>query len=147
MENMQTSMTLKHGKNGYKYKIPNTKKGAARTWQAVYARTASEAKKLAFIKARGISRVMWGINANTIGVEIPKEITKLAAKMDPSKIKTSLNEIAFEGEGTDTQSIVTTNKVKEIEAYASTAMGEAEPIAKRYMDRLIKLEMKKRKDV
>lgn len=141
-----TSYDLEAWRNGFKYKIPNTKKGA-KSWKVLYAKTAAEAKKLAFIKARGISRIMWGLNSPKIDVETPKEISKLVAKMDSSAVIPALNEIFLRGVGTDKQILSTTNKVKDIQNYASTAKEYAEPYAKKYMDILVKQELKKRKKV
>ena len=90
---------------------------------------------------------MWGLNSPKIDVETPKEISKLVAKMDSSAVIPALNEIFLRGVGTDKQILSTTNKVKDIQNYASTAKEYAEPYAKKYMDILVKQELKKRKKV
>ena len=67
-------------RSGMKFKILYTKRGIKRGQAFAYCKTIGQAKKLAKIKNRGISRIAWGKTLPVIGINVPKTVVRLMRK-------------------------------------------------------------------
>ena len=105
--------------NKMRYKVLYTKAGIKQGTAFAYTKTISAAKKAARIANRGISRIMWGKNIESIGMPIPPSVQRLIAK-SPNTQKHNLNRFNLTQFGDET-SMEIVNDVAQIERYAQIA--------------------------
>ena len=107
--------------NKYKmrFKVLYTKKGVKSDTAFAYTKTLAQAKKASKIANRGLSRVMWGKDLDSIGAKIPNSILRLIRK-SPNLEKLNYNKVRMFTQKDET-SVEIENSVTKIESYAGIA--------------------------
>ena len=137
-----TAQDYKQLRAGMKFKVLNTKKGVKKGVAFAYCKKISQAKKLAKIKNRGLSRVMWGKDMQSIDRPVPASIQRLQHK-SPEMTNKQLN-IISQQKNKDEVSVEITNKVSQIQAYAKLAQRQGEKkVMKQINSRLKQIADKK----
>lgn len=114
-----TEEDRKQIKNKMKFKVLYTKNGIKKGTAFAYTKSISQAKKAAKIANRGISRVMWGKNLESISATVPSSLQRLIRK-SPSISKYNFNKVSLKAENDET-SVLVVNNIKNVERYAKMA--------------------------
>lgn len=102
-----------------KYKVLYTKSGIKKGTPFAYTRSKAAARKAAKIETRGLSRVMWGKNLDSIGAKLPNSLLRILSK-SPKLSTLNLNTVK-QIKTDQERSVEITNSVKAIERYARKA--------------------------
>lgn len=106
-------------KKKMKFKVLYTKSGIKKGTAFAYTKTMAQAKKAAKIINRGLSRVMWGKDLQSIGSNVPASLQRLIRKC-PGLSNLNFNKVSIRSENDET-SVVVENDVKNVERYAKIA--------------------------
>ena len=119
------------------YKVLDTRKGKPKGTAYAYCKTKGELKRLLKIETRGLARVMWGTDLESIGAQIPSSILRLIKKAQKLK-HLNFNEINISSEEDET-TLNVINSAKNIDSIASMAKAQG---FKKIMNAIMK-ELKK----
>jgi hypothetical protein len=79
-------------RKGFLFKVVYNKAGVKKGTAFAYCKKLSQTKKFAKITTRGLSRVMWGKNLNSIGAKVPTVITSIL-KRSKDVARVNLNKV------------------------------------------------------
>lgn len=123
-------------RKGFKYKVVNTRGGSKFGHSIGFTKTQAQAKKLAKIQTRGLTRAMWGKQLTKIGAKIPNSILSLMRKA--KKISTlNLNEVKISSNEKQTE-VQITNKAAENQRFVSIAISRGLKAVQRYIMKQLK---------
>lgn len=123
-------------RKGFKYKVVNTRAGTKYGHSIGYTKTQAQAKKLAKIQTRGLTRAMWGKQLTKIGAKVPNSILSLMRK--GKKISTlNLNDVKLSSNEKQTE-VQITNKAAESQRFVSIGISRGLKAVQRYIMKQLK---------
>lgn len=122
---------------GYFYKVIYNKAGIPKGTAFAYCKKLSQTKKFAKITTRGLSRVMWGKNLNSIGAKVPTVITSIL-KRSKDLVDVNLNDVKLLKTKEDVYQVHIQNKVASIQRYAIIALNQGYRRAEKAMTKQLK---------
>lgn len=134
--NRATQEDIQMLRKGFLFKVVYNKAGVKKGTAFAYCKKLSQTKKFAKITTRGLSRVMWGKNLNSIGAKVPTVITSIL-KRSKDVAKVNLNTVELKS-NKDQHIVQIENAVASIERYAKIALNQGYLRAEKAINKQLK---------
>lgn len=143
--NRATQEDIQMLRKGFLFKVVYNKAGVKKGTAFAYCKKLSQTKKFAKITTRGLSRVMWGKNLNSIGAKVPTVITSIL-KRSKDVAKVNLNKVELKS-NKDQHIVQIENAVASIERYAKIALNQGYLRAEKAINKQLKKVAEKDKQL
>lgn len=143
--NRATQEDIQMLRKGFLFKVVYNKAGVKKGTAFAYCKKLSQTKKFAKITTRGLSRVMWGKNLNSIGAKVPTVITSIL-KRSKDVAKVNLNTVNLKS-NKDQHIVQIENAVASIERYAKIALNQGYLRAEKAINKQLKKVAEKDKQL